>query len=244
MRVPKYYTCKLRLLALIDGAAAGTMLPTERELAERFETSRTTVRQALTELVSEGRLDRVQGRGTFVAEPKVVHVRQLTSFSEDLGDRDTRSELIALGEDDADAATAAHLGLEAGAAVQCIERVRWVGDEPLAHETARLPGALAVAAEELGEHGSLYRTLRERHGVSIVGADDEVETALASPEEARLLGTEVGQPLLVVHRTAWDESGRIVEWTRSVFRGDRFRFQARVGSRPSGDRAPAQDRLA
>jgi GntR family transcriptional regulator len=236
MRVPKYYTYKLRLLEYIDGAAPGTMLPTERELADRFETSRTTVRQALTELVGEGRLDRVQGRGTFVAEPKIVHVRQLTSFSEDLGDRDTRSELLGLDDEQADAVTAEHLDVAAGTVVQCIERIRWVGDEPLAHETARLPGTLRITAAELAASGSLYRTLRDR-GVSIAGADDQVETALASPEEARLLGTEVGQPLLVVHRTAWDDTGRVVEWTRSVFRGDRFRFQARVGVRPAG--APA-----
>jgi GntR family transcriptional regulator len=238
MRVPKYYTYKVRLLELIDGAAPGMMLPTERELADTYGTSRTTVRQALTELVAEGRLDRVQGRGTFVAEPKLVHVRQLTSFSEDLGARDTRSELIDLAEERADAATSAHLELPAGAPVQRIERVRWVGLEPLAHETARLPAEFAVSTPELAEHGSLYRALRDHRGITIAGADDEVETALASPEEAALLGTEVGQPLLVVHRTAWDERGRIVEWTRSVFRGDRFRFQARVGSRPAGDRAP------
>jgi GntR family transcriptional regulator len=237
MRVPKYYTYKVRLLELIDGAAPGTMLPTERELADTYGTSRTTVRQALTELVGEGRLDRVQGRGTFVAEPKLVHLRQLTSFSEDLGARDTRSELIDLTDEPADAAAAAHLELPLGAIVQRIERVRWVGEEPLAHETARLPAEIAVTAAELAEHGSLYRTLRERRHLTIAGADDEVETALATPEEAALLGTEVGQPLLVVHRTAWDERGRIVEWTRSVFRGDRFRFQARIGARPAGDRA-------
>ena len=59
-------------------------MPTERELAERFETSRTTVRQAIAELVVDGRLERTQGRGTFVAQPKLMQVRQLTSFSQDL----------------------------------------------------------------------------------------------------------------------------------------------------------------
>ena len=64
-----------------------------------------------------------------------------------------------------------------------------------------------------------------------------METALASPEEAELLRSDVGLPMLLVHRTAWDPGGHVVEWTRSVFRGDRFRFHARIGPTPDLARA-------
>jgi GntR family transcriptional regulator len=239
MRVPKYYTQKMRILELIENAPPGTMLPTERELAERFETSRTTVRQALTELVVEGRLDRVQGRGNFVAEPKIVHVRQLTSFSEDLQGRTTTSDVLALTSEPASAEVATHLGVAVGATVHRVDRVRRIDGEPLARETAYLPGVLWGLADELEARGSLYQTLRGAYGVKIVGAEDEVETGLASPDEARILETEVGHPLLVVHRTAWDATGHVAEWTRSAFRGDRFRFQARIGTHPEPALEPA-----
>lgn len=233
MKVPKYYRQKVRILELIEGERPGTMLPTERELADRFDTSRTTVRQALAELVAEGRLDRVQGRGTFVAEPKIVHVRQLTSFSEDLAGLPTDSVVLDLRVEPANPEVAARLGVDAGEPVYRLERVRRAGSEPLAHETAYVPGFLPDLEREFTRRGSLYETLRDAYGQRVVGADDEVETALASPAEAEILGTEVGLPLLVIRRTAWNRDGTVMEWTRSVFRGDRFRFHARIGEVPA-----------
>ena len=84
MKVPKYYLVKREILRLIADLPTGAALPTERELAELLDTSRTTVRQAIAELVVNGRLERTQGRGTFVAQPKLMQVRPLTSFSQDL----------------------------------------------------------------------------------------------------------------------------------------------------------------
>jgi len=83
-RLTKYYGVKRQLLELTRALAPGTALAPERELAARYGTSRTTIRQALAELAVEGRLLRIQGRGTFVAKPKVARVLELTSYTEDM----------------------------------------------------------------------------------------------------------------------------------------------------------------
>ena len=227
--VPKYYGVKLELLRLIDGADPGTFIPTERALAETFATSRSTVRQALAELVAEGRLDRTQGSGTFVAPPKLTHVRQLTSFTEDaeaLG-RTPTSRLLAVERVSLDATSAELLGRRPGEKACRVDRVRSLDGAPLAHEVALLPGSLPALRRELERRGSLYRTLEEAYGIVIAEAEDTVETALAGPEQTALLEIEMGSPLLLVQRLAWDTHGKPVELTRSAFRGDRFCFVAR-----------------
>ncbi|MGJ3189954.1 GntR family transcriptional regulator [Paenarthrobacter nitroguajacolicus] len=227
---PKYYLLKTEVLGLIAGLQPGTLIPTERALAEKYSTSRTTVRQAISELVAEGRLGRIQGHGTFVAPPKVTHVRQLTSFSDDARTQGLRpdSRLIALDVVKSDADVAGHLGLNQGDPVTRLERIRLIEGEPLAHETAWLPGKLPRFKSNLAKAGSLYAVLADAYAINIADVEDTVETALAGPADVRLLGIEMGAPLLVVHRLARDAAGAPVEWTRSAFRGDRFRFVSRV----------------
>lgn len=236
MRVPKYYRVKEDLLALIDGAPPGMAIPTERDLAERFSTSRTTVRQAIAELVAEGRVERTQGRGTFVGRPKLLQIRPLTSFSQDLEAEGRRpgSIVLSVRQIPADADLASHLDVAPGAILHRVDRLRTVAGEPIAHEIAHVPGPLTDLEGELARRGSLYATLAEAYGRRLAQVEDIIETALADPLEADLLGVEVGLPMLLIHRTAWDETGRPIERTRSVFRGDRFRFIARhdVAPRP------------
>lgn len=229
VKVPKYYWVKREILRLIADLTPGAAVPTERELAERFGTSRTTVRQAIAELVVDGRLERTQGRGTFVATPKLMRVRPLTSFSQDLQADGWHpgSVLLDLRVEPAAGEVSEHLGVPPGTPVHRLERLRTAADEAIAHETAHIPGPLPDLAKHLAEVGSLYRTLAQVYGQEIATVEDTVETVLADPVQANLLGVDTGLPMLLVHRTGWDEDGRAVEWTRSVFRGDRFRFVAR-----------------
>ena len=82
LRLPKYYQVKKQLLEFTSAMSPGSPVPPERELARQYGTSRTTVRQALAELVVEGRLLRMQGKGTFVAKPKVAQALELASYTE------------------------------------------------------------------------------------------------------------------------------------------------------------------
>ncbi|MFC9354787.1 GntR family transcriptional regulator [Arthrobacter sp. NPDC057013] len=228
--LPKYYVLKEQILTLIEDAVPGTLIPTERALAEQYGTSRTTVRQAIGELVAEGRLDRTQGRGTYVAPPKVTHVRQLTSFSDDAASQGltAAARIIDVSVLPADPATARRLAVEPGTDIHRVERIRLVDSEPLAHEIAFLAGPLPDLERTVAERGSLYAALREDYGIRIAEVEDTVETKLAGPAEVQLLDVEMGAPMLLVHRLGFTQDGRPVEWTESVFRGDRFRFVARM----------------
>ncbi len=226
---PRYFQVKLALADLIAELDRGMSLPPERQLAEQLGTSRTTLRKALAELAGEGVLRRTQGSGNYVAPPKVVHVRQLSSLTDDLKAEGMQasSRILELEQVRADQAVAEHLEIAPGERIRVLTRLRLVDDEPLAIEAAHLPGALPRLEARLAETGSLYAALRD-YGRGVHSVEDTVETAMATPDQAELLQIATGQPLLLVHRTSRDKAGQVVEWTRSVYRGDRFRFVARA----------------
>lgn len=230
-RVPKYYRLKRHLQELTDTQPPGTPVPPERTLAAQFDISRTTVRQALQELVIEGRLERAQGRGTFVAKPKVAQSLQLTSYTEDMQAQglEPTSRLIEIGYITCDDHLAERLAINPGNRVLRIERLRLANSEPMAIETThlstkRFPGL----RKHLAKHNSLYRALSAGFDVHLAEAEETIETAMATPREAGLLGTDVGLPLLLLSRHSFDTDGEPVEWVRSVYRGDRYKFVARL----------------
>ncbi|MGN0095560.1 MAG: GntR family transcriptional regulator [Corynebacterium sp.] len=228
MKVPKYYLVKNQILELIAGLEPGAVVPTERELAGHFSTSRTTVRQAIAELVADGRLERTQGRGTFVASPKMLLLPQV-SFSSNAVSQGWRPGRVVVSArcEEASETVRENLQLDAGSVITRFEVLRTVDGEPLAHETVHLPGDLTELTERLEAQDSLYRMMADEYGMGIVEVEDVVETIPCNPVRADLLGVTTGLPLLLVHRTGFGEGGRPVEWTESAFRGDRYRFVSR-----------------
>ncbi|MGN6606699.1 MAG: GntR family transcriptional regulator [Jatrophihabitans sp.] len=230
-RAPKYYAVKQHLLELIDTLQPGSPVPTERLLTAQLATSRTTVRQALAELVGEGRLVRRQGSGTFVAEPKVSWPLQMTSFTEQAAatGHAATTELIEATREKAGDAVAERLGLHPGGLVHRIERLRLVDGTPMALETSHLSAARFPGLARLLKRGdSLYRVLRDEFGVEPVTAEETIETAVASPREAEYLQTDTGAPMLVLSRHSFTAAGEPVEWVQSWYRGDRYRFVTRL----------------
>jgi len=233
-REPKYYVLKTYLLELTRTKPPGTPVPSERILAEDFSTSRTTVRQALQELVGEGRLQRLQGKGTFVARPKIAQPLVLSSYTEDMQRRGAKpsSRLLELTTEPADDEVAERLAVEPGTPLVRVERLRLTDGEPMALEQSRLSAERFPGLEaHLERYGSLYAALREEYGVEPAEAEETIETGAASPTEAALLGTETGLPLLLLGRQTFDGQGRPFEYVRAIYRGDRFKLVARL-SRP------------
>ncbi|GAB3282654.1 GntR family transcriptional regulator [Parasphingorhabdus pacifica] len=228
-REPKYWGLKQHLLDMLRSMPPGSPIPTERTLATEFDVSRTTVRQALAELTVEGRLLRVQGKGTFVAKPKVAQRLQLSSYTEDMRaqGRQPTSRLLEVVEEPSGHELAALLGSRPGETALRLRRLRMADGEPMAIETTHLSlSRFKGLTTKLERGGSLYQILREHFGVELGHAEETIETALASPEEADLLGADVGLPMLLLSRHSFDTEGHPVEWVRSIYRGDRYKFVA------------------
>ncbi|BCL25214.1 GntR family transcriptional regulator [Streptomyces aurantiacus] len=226
-RVPKYYRVKQRVLEMTQSRTPGARMPAERLLALELNTSRTTVRRALQELVGEGRLDRMQGKGTFVARPKLSRTLQLMSHTEDMHAQGLApaSRTLDIRHIEADDKLAQLLDIDVGDRVLRIERLRLASGEPMAIETSHLSARRFPAlAASLATHRSLYTALAEVYGVHLTEAQEVIETSLATPRDATLLATEVGHPVLLLCRHSQDAHGAPVEWVRSVYRGSRYKF--------------------
>lgn len=239
-RASKAQHVKEALLELVDGRPEGAPVEPERALAERFRVSRETVRQALQELVFEGRLRRLQGRGTFVARPKVTQPLQLTSYTRDIRSSGLRpsSRLLRSATVPAAGEVAAALSLPDGHPVYELERLRLADGEPMAIERLHLDAArFAGLHRRLTETASVYDLLRETYGVRLAGGEATLECILATPDHAGLLGCEPRTPMLRLTQRSWDADGRTVEFVRSVYRGDRYQFSAAL-TPPGGAPGP------
>lgn len=205
----------------LEQLGRGARLPTERQLAETLGVSRPTLRQALELLERDGLIERRQGSGTFVAEPRVaVDVRVLVSLTRSIvasgmspGARVLVSQVIPATRSLAD-----RFGVPPQTPLQHIERIRFADDRVVALERSWFPASIApnLNAFDL-EHRSIYDVLEREYGVKLLRADQEFDASLADENVAALLGCEPGAALMVVHRLSVDFNGRPVEYAVDRF---------------------------
>ena len=232
--LPIYYQLKelLREKIVSGEWLPGAMIPSERELSEQYEISRMTARQALTELTIEGILYREQGKGTFVAEPKIQQaLTSLTSFSEDMQTRGihTGGKVLRLALVPAPLMASKALKIESEQKIILLERLRMAEEEPIALETCYLhfSDSQALLTENF-ENSSLYSLLNKKYGITPTRALQKVEAALCSQREKELLKIESGAPVLRNRRITFDQSGKVFEYTESAYRADRYVFQVEL----------------
>ncbi|MBB4933868.1 GntR family transcriptional regulator [Lipingzhangella halophila] len=234
--VPKYSQLRELLMDWIAdaGLTVDDIIPSERELGTTYGLSRMTVRQTVDQLVSEGKLYRVPGKGTFVARPKIEMSLALASFTEDMrargyqpGARDIARRVVP-----ASGHTAKHLGIPPGAEVHQIERLRTADGEPMAVERTNVPASLVPGLDARGlSECSLYEVLEQEYGIVFDSGEQTIEATLCDPVDARLLGLPPGSPVLAMRRISLSNGTR-VEFAVSTYRADRYQLHSHLDRYP------------
>jgi DNA-binding GntR family transcriptional regulator len=226
--VPLYYQAAQALEeAIEDGRLPrGSKLDSELDLAEQLGISRPTMRAALKQLVDKGLLMRRRGIGTIVAPQPVRRAVALTSLYDDLkaSGREPRTHVLTLEEVLCPPDVAEHLGLGPSAPVLRFERLRIAGSDPIALMCNVVPvGLLEIEKEDL-EQAGLYELFRESSITPHV-ATQRVGARKAGAREAELLEIEPGDPVLAMTRTAYDTSGRPIEYGSHSYPAESYWFE-------------------
>jgi GntR family transcriptional regulator len=230
--VPIPYHYQLREL-LRDEIVAGRWavnerLPSERELCEAFDLSRTTVREAIDALVNEGLLRREKGRGTFVAEPKMVEsIHWGSPFTGSMSEQGIPIKTRVLRQEIVIPPyfVAQELRLASDEPVIVLDRVRSAFSEPILVSTSYVPHKICpTLVDDDLVHNSLYQLLGEKYDLTIAKAKQYMEAIAANEFEAELLNIEPGTPLMLIESTVYMEDDTPLEYFKSRHRGDRTRF--------------------
>ena len=234
--LPRYYQLASILRERIaDGQVeAHQSIPSERELEKIYGVSRTTIRQAIDLLVRQGFLYREHGKGTFVSPQKLQKgISELTSFTEDMRQRGLvpGQQILEIGYVEPPKNVRSRLELTGESQpVLRIERLRLGDGVPMGLQTSYyvLPEGQTITRQELEQYGSVYTILTEKLRLIPTEADETLEVTLATPREASLLQIEPGSPLLLSERTTYSQYRRVIEWVKILYRGDRYRYYARL----------------
>jgi GntR family transcriptional regulator len=209
----------------------GELIPSELELASRFQVSQGTVRKAVDELAAEHLLLRRQGRGTFVSTHHEARVRYRflnLAPDEDTVGRRAENRVIDCRRLRAPLELARALELRTGETIVTIRRLLSFGDVPTVLDDIWLPGTLfkGLTAELLSRYrGPMYALFESEFGVSMVRAEEKIRAVAASSDVATALNIAQGAPLLQVDRVSYSYTDRPVEFRRGVYMTDHYHYR-------------------
>lgn len=209
----------------------GTAIPAERQLAEMFNVSRMTVRQAIQGLVDDGVLQRRVGAGTFISERKLTErLEAVTSFTNLMiqEGKTPSTRVVAFGIKPASLQETEALQLPPNSNVMKVERVRYGDKVPILYETVAIPEIVAEQLTREDIMNSLYEAIVTKLGQSIGEAEQVMEAALISEKIAPYLEVKIGTPVMKLRQITKLSDGRPFEFTRSQYVGSRFQFVAKI----------------
>ncbi|MDY5211509.1 GntR family transcriptional regulator [Intestinibacter sp.] len=225
--LPLYFQLQNKLLEKIkDGTyPPNKALPTEHELIQNYEVSRTTVRQAIDNLVKEGYIEKRRGVGTFVVEREKLNswdLGNLKSFEEAFkeSNHDIRTEEISIKCIKLDN-TLKNIFSSEEKEVYELERLRFIDERPAMCITTYVPASIFSNIDKYDFSSvSLYKTMSEEYKINIYYADKEFRVIAAGKEDAQKLKLKVGSPLQEVRTITYDDNNRIIEYSISRDSGD------------------------
>ncbi len=217
----------------------GTRLPAEQSLIERFAVSRTTIRQAIQNLIRRGLIEIRRGTGTFVAQPKISQeLTELTGFVEDMQalGRHASARLIDQQVVPANESVARQLALAEGTLVVRIQRVRLADQIPLSFDETYLPREIGekIVENDL-EVEPIFSLLEKKYNMPLVEAEYRLEAVSADAAVARALGISIGSPIFLVERTSYIAGQQPIDHEKLYYRGDQIRFVTRLSRRTTAE---------
>ena len=220
---------RLRRLVSVQKMRPGDLLTTDERVQQEFGVSRSTARKAIDELVDEGLLERVTGKGTFVAEPRLqVPLPSMLSFTEELLRRGMHpsSRIVSVAWVKASEHIVQTLGLEAKMRVLRLERIRYADDKPVLHTVDVLPEWIGIGPED-DFSGSLYE-LMESRGTRLAECQNIIKASVSDRRLSELLRVKKGFPMLALKRTSYDTEARPVLYEDASCRGDMYTYSIRL----------------
>lgn len=233
--VPLYYQLKELILSEIKAGAypKDSVIPTEKELSDMFDISRTTVRQAIAELVQEGWLYRVKSKGTFVSQPKINQdfIQKLESYNDQIRrtGRIPHTEVLDFKVIKATQEIAEKLEIAQGDPVIYLYRKRYADDDPIVVLKTYLPyEKCAFVMDHDFEQESLYKVLSQDDDVKVYYVKRLVEASEATADDAAKLNMKKGKPIQFFVSVGYNIYGKPIEFSLARYRGDRSSFEVTV----------------
>lgn len=233
--IPLYFQLKELIVEAVKSGEykSGSLIPTEKEFSELYGISRTTVRQAVTELVQEGWLYRVKSKGTFVAEPKINQdfIQRLETFQEQMerSGMTPGTEVLKLEVTQAESRVAEALQIPEGEQVIYLHRRRFANEEPILTAETYLPYRLcAFVLEHDFVKESLYDILRKSEETEVLCIRRRVEAVEALPCDVEYLQMKLGKPIHLFYSIGCNVFGKPIEYSVARYRGDRNSFEVTV----------------
>ena len=229
-KLPLYAQLKEQIIAAIarGDLAPGDRILSQRVLCEKYRISHMTVRRTISELLHEGVIYAIPGKGLYVTEPKQDAEPLLRGFTEDMSQRGmvASSQVLAAEIVGASTVLSSALGVPIGTALVYLRRLRLADGLPMAVQGSYLPQALCpgLLEHDLGRD-SLFDLLRNVYRLRLADGTTTVEAALADAEHAKLLGLRLPAPLLIVEQLNYLDTGRAIEFVRTAYRADRYRLR-------------------